>query len=362
MLYRYTLPENFETMTTTDDQHLIPAARRSHLPTTTGGTLQAIDFSGAPVRILGVPRPRMENPAHLHLESQESSDGARSKMYLLNGLARLLGAPDYHHVMWEDLDYSVTIALMARLRDQGYAPSTRNAYLAVIRGTARAAWAMEVMDIECHERIRSIKPVRYHRRKAGRAHNIEVIRLLLQVCDMDPRSLARRDGVMIALMVSTGIRRQECTRIQLKHLNFSTHELRVFGKGNKERVVQIPKSVWTRIEDYLSNVRGYSDGALIVRFWNKRETPVIDTKGMDVSSINRRLDNVRRRAHELLGEEISPHDLRRTFTTNLHKLGLGLRELQVLLGHASMSTTEGYLHDEQDDYRKKAAELSSDLY
>lgn len=345
-----------------DDTQLIPAGRRSHLPATAGGTVEASDFSRAPVRILAAPRPRMENPAHLHLESQESADGARSKMYLLNGLARLLGAPDYHHVMWEDLDYSVATALMARLRDQDYAPSTRNAYLAVIRGTAKSAWAMEAMDLERYERIRSIKPVRYHRQKAGRAHDIEVIRLLLKVCDMDPRPLARRDGVMIALMVSTGIRRQECTRIQIKHLNFRSHELRIFGKGNKERVVQIPESVWVRIEDYLANVRGYDDGALIVRFWNKRETPVIDAKGMDVSSINRRLDNVRRRAHELLGEEISPHDLRRTFTTNLHKLGLSLRELQVLLGHASMSTTEGYLHDAQDDYRKKAAELSSDLY
>lgn len=352
------------------DQNLLPrsstgtglTAKTGRYPASRTSKAPAIDFSSSPVRLLTTPRPRMENPAHLHLESQESAAGANSKMYLLNKLARMLGAENYELVMWEDIRFPLVTALMARLRDEEYAPSTRCAYLAVIRGTAKSAWAMQSMDLESYQRIQSIVPPRFHREKTGKAHDIEVIRLLLKACDTDPGPLSKRDGVMIALLVATGIRRQECARIQLSNIDFRTHEIRLVGKGNKERVVKIPDSVWTRLIDYLDNSRKYEPGALIVRFWNKRLTPVVDAKGMDVSSINRRLDNVRRRVRDLLGVNITPHDLRRTFTTNLYQLGLSLRELQVLLGHASMTTTEGYLHDEKDDYRAKAAKLTSDYY
>ncbi|WP_185827514.1 tyrosine-type recombinase/integrase [Halomonas nitroreducens] len=336
---------------------------RSHLPAEHQHRPDAIDARGPVMRISSTPLPRLENPAHVHLQTQNSPSGARSKLYLLNHVARLFGAEDYEHLVWHDLRVPIINFILAHLRDAGYKASTRNAYLAALKGTAKESWAMEAMPPDTFERIRAIRPASNPKKPTGRAHDIATLRGLIQAAASDGTPTARRNALIITFLASLGIRREEVTRIMVpRDLNFRTREVHIHGKGNKERLVVPPEPVWRELIDYLDTERGYDSGALFCAYWNNRSTPVISDNGLTLGVINYILDKARKRCHQLLGEEVTPHDLRRSFATLMHDQGMSIRELQVLLGHANSATTEAYVRDKKDDYRHKAAELAKGMF
>lgn len=134
-------------------------------------------------------------------------------------------------------------------------------------------------------------------------------------------------------------------------MNFVTREVRISGKGNKDRIVEIPEPIWQRLIDYLEHYRGYEPGYLLNPIWNRRKTPGDGDGGISDTLINRRIDAIRRKTENLLGIRIAPHDFRRTFATDMSNAGMEIRELQILLGHASASTTKTYVFDESSEYR-----------
>ncbi|TDX23715.1 site-specific recombinase XerD [Modicisalibacter xianhensis] len=353
-----------------------------------GGIVEAplqpfpVDFDRAPVRISPTPLPRSRNPGYRHLRAQESSVSATSKRSQLNKLALLLGAPNpprlamdedarrlhpnqlfpYDFVHWEDLSSEVVDELLAHLRDLELAGATRNSYRALLRGVAKEAWKLQLMSHETFELIKSVSSIRYKKLPGGKAHPERVIRALLDVCDAKDDARSHRDGLMIALMATTGPRRAEVSGIQMSDIDFHTHEIRITGKGNKDRIIQVPGSVWDRLTVYVHRFRGDKPGALFTPIWNKRKNPDVVAKGLSTASINSRIDVIRKQAEGLTGITIAPHDLRRTFATDLFNAGMALRELQILLGHASMSTTETYVFDESSEYRAKAATINADRF
>ncbi|MBB3229907.1 tyrosine-type recombinase/integrase [Halomonas stenophila] len=336
---------------------------RPHLPAAHQHRPGAVDASRPVMRVTPAPIPRLENPAHVHLQTQNSSSGARSKLYLLNNMARLFGAEDHEHLVWHDLRAPVVHFILAHLREAGYKASTRNAYLAALKGIAKESWAMEVMSPDTFERIRAIRPASNPRKPKGRAHDIATLRGLIQAAASDGTPTARRNALIITFMASLGIRREEVTRIQVpRDIDFRSQEIHIHGKGNKERLVVPPEPVWRALLDYLETERGYDSGALFCPYWNNRSAPVIGENGLTLGVINYVLSKARRRCAELLGEAVTPHDLRRSFATFMHEQGMSIRELQVLLGHANSATTEAYVRDEKDAYRHKAAELAKGLF
>ncbi|GAB2800367.1 hypothetical protein GCM10027040_29850 [Halomonas shantousis] len=218
------------------------------------------------------------------------------------------------------------------------------------------------MSLEKLELIKSVSSIRFKKLPGGKAHPEHAIRALLDVCDANDDARSRRDGLMIALMVTTGPRRAEVSGIQMKDIDFHTREIRITGKGNKDRIIQVPDAVWMRLTNYVDLYRGTQPGALFTPIWNKRKKPDISEKGLTTASINSRIDVLRKKVESLAGITIAPHDLRRTFATDLFNAGMTLRELQILLGHASMSTTETYVFDESSEYRSKAAWINANRY
>ncbi|PXX95900.1 tyrosine-type recombinase/integrase [Halomonas sp. LBP4] len=377
-----------------DDHHVIPAA--SHSPSSVPTTAvhithghRVVDYDEIPIRISPVPLPRGKNPAFRHLRAQAAQTSRVSKRSQLNRVALMLGAPkppklsldgdsrkvhpeqlfpmDYVH--WEDLTQDIVSDIIFNLqrkaeaeRDKDLSPATRNTYRALLRGVAQEAWGLKQMAYEDVERIRSVKALKYKRLPGGRAHPEQVIRALLDVCDSVDSALHCRDGLMVALLASTGMRRAELVGVQIEDIDERTREVKITGKGNKDRVLEIPASVWDRLADYLDRYRGHQPGALFTPIWNNRDTPRITKKGLSESTINLRLDTIREKAGNLIGVSIAPHDLRRTFATDLYNSGMTIREIQILLGHASAITTETYLFDESSEYRKKAAKINANRF
>nr|WP_298059822.1 site-specific integrase [uncultured Halomonas sp.] len=342
-----------------------------------------VDYESPPVVIqhdLSRPFPRGTNPAHRHLRNQESRYGAQSKRSLVNQLALALGAPEppkltppngdrrfthpdqrypYDYVDWATMTPGPITEVLAGFRDREMSASTRNAMRVLIRGIATESWMLGRMSHETVDRIKQIKAAKHAKKGGGKAQPETVISALLQLCDRDPSARGFRDGLMLALMTACGLRRVEIVRIELAHIHHAQREIEVLGKGQKHRTVGVPDCVWWRLTTYIARFRGNQPGFLFNPMWGKQEAPQLEnlTRGLTVRAINQRLERLRLQLPDDI--KISPHDLRRTCGTDLFNAGMSMRQIQVILGHESMSTTERYVFDETDAYRSEAARLQS---
>ncbi|PSV51587.1 tyrosine recombinase XerC [Photobacterium sp. GB-1] len=164
--------------------------------------------------------------------------------------------------------------------------------------------------------------------------DVDEMNQLLDVNDDDP--LAIRDRAMMELMYGAGLRLAELVGIDVRHISLSKGDLRVIGKGDKERVVPFSGlarewvAKWLKLRDNLAQAE---EPALFVSKLGTR----ISTR------------NVQKRMAEwgkkqAVSSHINPHKLRHSFATHMLESSGDLRAVQELLGHANLSTTQIYTH------------------
>ncbi|MCG3864298.1 tyrosine recombinase XerC [Photobacterium sp. GB-50] len=164
--------------------------------------------------------------------------------------------------------------------------------------------------------------------------DVDEMNQLLDVNDDDP--LAIRDRAMMELMYGAGLRLAELVGIDVRHISLSKGDLRVIGKGDKERVVPFSGlarewvAKWLKLRD---NIAQAEEPALFVSKLGTR----ISTR------------NVQKRMAEwgqkqAVSSHINPHKLRHSFATHMLESSGDLRAVQELLGHANLSTTQIYTH------------------
>ncbi len=163
------------------------------------------------------------------------------------------------------------------------------------------------------------------------------VEALLGAPDIDT-ALGLRDRTMLELMYASGLRVSELVTLKSVHLSLSEGALRVTGKGAKERLVPFGEEAQAWLQRYLADgraeiLKGQASDALFV---TARGGPM--TRQMFWKLI---------KAHALRGGvqvPLSPHTLRHAFATHLLNHGADLRAVQMLLGHADISTTTIYTH------------------
>lgn len=152
----------------------------------------------------------------------------------------------------------------------------------------------------------------------------------------------KRDQAILELLFSTGLRLSELISLDREDVNLERGEMRVVGKGRKERIVFLSDEAKSAIRDYLI-MRADSDPALFIRH-SLNAASVGDGKSLKLSArgIQRIVDKYGKLAG--LTKKISPHTLRHSFATDLLINGADLRSVQAMLGHASIQTTQVYTH------------------
>jgi len=158
--------------------------------------------------------------------------------------------------------------------------------------------------------------------------------------DKRAKSFKARDQALLETLYGTGVRVSELAGMNVNHCDFTESEVRVLGKGGKERIVPLGKSAVEAIRTYLPERGGLLEKA--------KEG---DPDALWLSRIGRRLSvrqiqNIVRR-HGTLGAgrgDLHPHAMRHTCATHLLDAGADLRSIQELLGHSSLSTTQRYTH------------------
>ncbi len=148
--------------------------------------------------------------------------------------------------------------------------------------------------------------------------------------------LELRDRAMLELAYSCGLRCEEIVNLDLGAVDFESEQVRVLGKGSKERQLPVGEPAQRALERYLQRGRHAlaaepREQALFLSKSGRRLSP---------SDVTRRLGLWTREA--ALAAGVSPHSLRHSFATHLLEGGADLRTIQELLGHASISTTQVY--------------------
>jgi integrase/recombinase XerD len=164
----------------------------------------------------------------------------------------------------------------------------------------------------------------------------EVDLLIMQPDVTTPRGL--RDRAMIELLYATGLRVSELVAVRQADLHLAEHYMTCVGKGNKERLVPIGDQA----SDWLRRYQSRGRGTLL----NGRSTPrvFVNARGGSLSRVGfwKLLKQYGLRAG--LPRTLSPHVLRHSFATHLLERGADLRAIQMMLGHADLSTTQIYTH------------------
>jgi integrase/recombinase XerD len=172
---------------------------------------------------------------------------------------------------------------------------------------------------------------------------------LLKAAREDKSNGGVRFLVMLEILYSTGIRITELINLRISALYEKKNFLLVYGKGNKERLVPIDKNTLGTIENYLK-IR-----ELFIKNKNDQKW-LFPSKNSKLGHISRqRFNQLLKELTIKVGIEekfVSPHKLRHAFASHLLANGLDLRSLQILLGHADISTTQIYTHILNDRLKK----------
>lgn len=152
----------------------------------------------------------------------------------------------------------------------------------------------------------------------------------------------QRDVAMLEVLYATGCRASEVCGLRVRDLTLDERHLRCEGKGGKQRMVPIGKRAVVAIETYLRDLRG----TLAAKAASPPETLFLSRTGRPLDRVQlwRLVKDYARRAG--IEASVGPHTLRHSFATHLLAGGADLRQVQEMLGHASIQTTQIYTHVE----------------
>ena len=171
----------------------------------------------------------------------------------------------------------------------------------------------------------------------------EMERILYNVQITTPAGF--RNRAILELLWATGMRVSELSGLNFGDLELENDEIKVFGKGAKERIVLISKRAKKFLQQYINTARPLIPGCNGIKINNDEGSPVfINNTGyrLQTRTIRNVINEIVERIQ--LPKHVTPHMFRHSFATRLIEHGADLRVVQELLGHASISNTQIYTH------------------
>ena len=221
---------------------------------------------------------------------------------------------------------------LARFHAQ-HKPSTRSRKLAALRSFYRLRVRIGAIESDPSEGLPAPRP----ERRLPSPLSASDCEQLIEAAPPADRAelLALRDRAIFDLLYGTGLRVGELVGLTIRDYDPDVREVRVRGKGGKERVVPVPGKAARSLQQYFERRR--RPGVLA-------EAAFLNARGTRLSERGVRKILRRRLLEAGIGRHASPHALRHSFATHLLDADVDLRSIQELLGHARLSTTQRYTH------------------
>jgi site-specific recombinase XerD len=276
-------------------------------------------------------------------------DLEHAKAAVLNSLTSLDAQRGYRHAIDEFVDWYcseprlalnriVVLRYRSHLESRQLAPGTVNLRLGAVRRLAYEAADCGLLSADLAAGIRRVKGVKKLGVRLGNWLTAEQAQTLWQAPDHQ-RLKGKRDRALLALLLACGLRRHEAVPLTLDHLQQREEHWAIVdlvGKGGHVRTVPVPDWVRTELDDWLAAAA--IDRGKLFRRVNKVGKTWGD--GMTVKAV---WDIVKESAKRIGVAKLAPHDLRRTCARLCNASGGELEQIQFLLGHVSVQTTERYL-------------------
>jgi site-specific recombinase XerD len=236
------------------------------------------------------------------------------------------------------LNKTVVLRYRLHLEDRHLAAGTINVRLAAVRRLAYEAADSGLLSPDLAAGIRRVKGVKKLGCRLGNWLTAEQARVLWQLPDPDTLK-GKRDRAILAVLLGCGLRRRELTELTTEHFQRREEHWAIvdlIGKGGHVRTVPVPTWVKQAVDDWLVAAR-VADGRLFRRvcrtgtIWGEEMTEKV------VWHV------VKQYAGKLGVSKLAPHDLRRSCARLCYNAGGELEQIQFLLGHVSVQTTEKYL-------------------
>lgn len=278
---------------------------------------------------------------HLRAERGLSPNTLAAYRGDLEQFAELTGR-DAADVRWERLSDRDLERFSLALQERRYADASKARKIAAVRSLFRFLAEEEVVDRNPAERIRTRRP---GRTLPNVLTEEEVVALLQAASAQEGAAEALRDRAMLEITYAAGLRVSEVvgpTGLRLNSLHLEDGEVRVLGKGSKERIVPVYPGVAALVARYVRDARP----ALLAHSRARATTDALflNARGRELTRQGYWLVLKRCAARAGVSGKVSPHTLRHSFATHLLSGGASLRHVQELLGHATIATTQIYTH------------------
>lgn len=241
---------------------------------------------------------------------------------------------------------SDVVGYLAHLKHQGLAPRSRARALSALRMLHRFLVAEGYSELNPSSFIEAPKGVQ----KLPVVLSGKQVEALL-AAPLSSGAIELRDAAMLELLYATGLRVSELVGLTLGEVNISAGYLMTIGKGDKERLVPIGESACNAVRRYLDEARG--------EFLNGKSSAQLFLSRLGEGMSRQAFWNIiKKRALQAgVSTRISPHTLRHSFATHLLENGADLRSVQIMLGHADLSSTQIYTHVTRERLKRLHAEF-----
>ncbi len=265
--------------------------------------------------------------AFLRNERQLSPHTLLNYQRQIEGCLEILQAQGIHS--WQEVSPSVVRFLMQESRKAGLKEKSLALRLSAFRQLLQHLVLQGELKVNPAQGISAPKQMKLLPKNLSQ----EQVQQLLDNQSNEPLDL--RDRAMLELMYSAGLRLSELQGLDLQHVNMQDQEVRVWGKGSKERILPFGEPAKLAIKQWLEvreQFHPQENALFISRFGDRLSTRSIE-KRMELWAIKQGLPS-----------HLNPHKLRHSFATHMLEASGDLRAVQELLGHSNLGTTQIYTH------------------
>jgi len=238
---------------------------------------------------------------------------------------------------FKDATPEIIVEYLVLIKNEGLSANSMNRALAALRGFYKYLLMEKLIE---QTPLANIELAKVWMRLPDTISKEEMKVILAQPGDKTPAAL--RDTAMLELLYATGIRVSELINLTMNSINWQVGFLTVMGKGSKERIVPIGKTAYDCVRVYVDKARP--------QLMQKKSTEVLflNRFGGKFSRQGFWKMVIRYSSKAGLIKKVHPHTFRHSFASHLLEGGADLRTVQVMLGHADISTTQIYTHITRD--------------